>query len=83
MTSTARILTAHPRSRGEHTPEELLEGVVEGSSPLTRGARLASLPAWFVPRLIPAHAGSTMNPVRKSVKNRAHPRSRGEHWLES
>ena len=50
---------AHPRSRGEHWWWiELIRGR-RGSSPLTRGARLAGGAGRAAARLIPAHAGST------------------------
>ena len=38
---------AHPRSRGEHVVAPVDEGLVPGSSPLTRGARyLAGCSGW-------------------------------------
>ena len=33
------IISAHPRSRGEHVSLTVVVGVVSGSSPLTRGAQ--------------------------------------------
>ena len=50
-----------------------------GSSPLTRGKRIAvagQRPRW---RLIPAHAGKTAAVRRRPGRVRAHPRSRGEN----
>ena len=50
---------AHPRSRGEHFEATKPTPDPRGSSPLTRGARSSRLLPPVVPRLIPAHAGST------------------------
>ena len=50
---------AHPRSRGENVVLRQLSGVQAGSSPLTRGKRLAPTPEAPALRLIPAHAGKT------------------------
>ena len=70
---------AHPRSRGEHD-EDLRDRVRKfGSSPLTRGAHLISLPPGHRARLIPAHAGSTHQVPNSYFSHWAHPRSRGEH----
>ena len=59
QTAHQRYESAHPRSRGENFAE--LKALADkcGSSPLTRGKRLA---AWCQDRahgLIPAHAGKT------------------------
>ena len=50
---------AHPRSRGENVPVALRLPETQGSSPLTRGKRLAYSTRSVRPRLIPAHAGKT------------------------
>ena len=74
---------AHPRSRGEHV---LAGGDVEldgGSSPLTRGALKVECAALCGAGLIPAHAGSTLDPRCPPFGVGAHPRSRGEHTLGS
>ena len=72
---------AHPRSRGEHIGSKTNPPTSVGSSPLTRGA--PSTPFLFlpVPGLIPAHAGSTVNAIPIPPCTRAHPRSRGEHFV--
>ena len=59
MSSRLRYERAHPRSRGENL--ELVEHLLHegGSSPLTRGKRLAAHPVLMRHRLIPAHAGKT------------------------
>ena len=53
------VLPAHPRSRGENPLAAWLEGVCEGSSPLTRGKPALPHSVPQRPRLIPAHAGKT------------------------
>ncbi len=73
---------AHPRSRGEHLPVYLADAPAWGSSPLTRGAPHASTPPTAFQRLIPAHAGSTASVRIAFVSFAAHPRSRGEHYLD-
>ena len=73
---------AHPRSRGENRAFDVLGVGRMGSSPLTRGKlhRRASRPV--NERLIPAHAGKTLTPAGVFVIQGAHPRSRGENWVE-
>ena len=50
-----------------------------GSSPLTRGKPGLRCHQYFVPGLIPAHAGKTLNNSRSPSSKKAHPRSRGEN----
>ena len=54
-----------------------------GSSPLTRGKRLAIVQRHFRRRLIPAHAGKTQRRFLRRRSPGAHPRSCGENvsWL--
>ena len=75
----ARVVVAHPRSRGENRPRGRITSTPSGSSPLTRGKRTWSPWTSFVAGLIPAHAGKT--PARRSQPPHpgAHPRSRGEN----
>ena len=79
LRAVAALTTAHPRSRGEN--DGLCEAVAcaVGSSPLTRG----KLPLWRsrlrLRRLIPAHAGKTVDDGDQSIPRTAHPRSRGEN----
>ena len=70
---------AHPRSRGENRDVigAILGGL--GSSPLTRGKRLALSKAPPIMRLIPAHAGKTIAFAACDLTAAAHPRSRGEN----
>ena len=64
---------AHPRSRGENFSScaDLLSA--SGSSPLTRGKRLADLRDGLNLRLIPAHAGKTTGSPPGSKTPAAHP----------
>ena len=71
---------AHPRSRGEHKPGELMTLSPLGSSPLARGARVTDDPVTGGGGLIPARAGSTSALSSWTWATTAHPRSRGEHW---
>ena len=73
-------MPAHPRSRGENRPRPERSHDHAGSSPLTRGkpARTAAAPG--CKRLIPAHAGKTLNRSSGELHVWAHPRSRGENF---
>ena len=50
-----------------------------GSSPLTRGARLPIVLLGLLARLIPAYAGNTLLPQAPAPRSWAHPRLRAEH----
>ena len=70
---------AHPHSRGENHGEHFGGGLVQGSSPLTRGKPLHAARELQYPGLIPTHAGKT-NPPDGLVRGAgAHPHSRGEN----
>ena len=73
----------HPRSRGEHAFGGAFVKPQAGSSPLTRGARIRRRVAWSRPGIIPAHAGSTDHSGASTVSAADHPRSRGEHVIDS
>ena len=73
----------HPRSRGEHAGNQSSFPLINGSSPLTRGAPEPAAEQSLVERLIPAHAGSTPTAPRPPTATAAHPRSRGEHVASS
>ena len=70
---------AHPRSRGENKPMDMLLRTPSGSSPLTRGKRSPAAIDSLRARLIPAHAGKTVWQCIPSPRQGAHPRSRGEN----
>ena len=70
---------AHPRSRGENSHAKMMPPREPGSSPLTRGKRVGRQSVIVSVRLIPAHAGKTMNCIVFSSSVWAHPRSRGEN----
>ena len=69
----------HPRIRGEHPENVGAPTWRTGSSPHTRGApdaRRRRHPRWGI---IPAYAGSTLNPDLMPSQRPDHPRIRGEH----
>ena len=70
---------AHPRSRGDHTCSAVHQLGCGGSSPLARGPLAEESLNFHGVGLIPARAGTTHLPERKSKMSRAHPRSRGDH----
>ena len=72
---------AHPRSRGENADRQRETATAWGSSPLTRGKPDLSEVGGPLTRLIPAHAGKTMNGVSSISATTAHPRSRGENEI--
>ena len=79
---TTRSRAAHPRSRGENVDDLGFVLGRRGSSPLTRGKRPLRNTHRHRRRLIPAHAGKTINEDQKEPNNAAHPRSRGENEPE-
>ena len=70
----------HPRSRGEHAHWWGNPVGQSGSSPLARGAPNPPHTDSSLAGIIPARAGSTSSPVRRTAARRDHPRSRGEHY---
>ena len=73
----------HPRIRGEHVGYTEHEPGSLGSSPHTRGARFQFDQALVDVGIIPAYAGSTLDPDRSGVGDWDHPRIRGEHTWKS
>ena len=69
----------HPRIRGEHEFTPLTSSNGKGSSPHTRGARLAVCQNRLQPGTIPAYAGSTNRLESEWSALWDHPRIRGEH----
>ena len=78
-TVTRPQVTAHPRSRGEHSSYRYPSSVSDGSSPLARGTYIEVDPPHPAVRLIPARAGNIVTQVAQGLSPAAHPRSRGEH----
>ena len=70
---------AHPHSRGENALARLTNGARKGSSPLTRGKPEALGKLHRVGRLIPTHAGKTVEQAVSEGRLRAHPHSRGDN----
>ena len=76
------MLQAHPRSRGENVRAWGASETPTGSSPLTRGKHPPRARAARRRGLIPAHAGKTIVRSFRSVPCPAHPRSRGENYMQ-
>ena len=70
---------AHPRSRGENCVASRILFAFLGSSPLTRGKHHHTHKSPSNTRLIPAHAGKTLQSSMWIRVAWAHPRSRGEN----
>ena len=79
MSCSSGLVTAHPRSRGENSPNQGYEAKVSGSSPLTRGKPASDRGTPWGSGLIPAHAGKTHVGGAALRHIGAHPRSRGEN----
>ena len=56
---------------------------IRGSSPLTRGKPGAGAEALTLAGLIPAHAGKTLVAHWARLSAGAHPRSRGENYIDN
>ena len=79
---SAEAARAHPRSRGENEIARAEDVNSNGSSPLTRGKLIPTLPDPLDRGLIPAHAGKTDAVHESAEAARAHPRSRGENTVK-
>ena len=77
--TAAQNSAAHPRSRGENVPVNVVTLPPLGSSPLTRGKRQMLRIGPLRLGLIPAHAGKTRSAYVMLNRLTAHPRSRGEN----
>ena len=75
--------SVHPRSRGEHSSRNSSATTSSGSSPLMWGTPSEQRPSSDLLRFIPAHVGNTSGFRRRPCGTPVHPRSRGEHYLES
>ena len=67
----------HPRSRGVYVMGTKSWRTLQGSSPLARGLRHATLGAVCPAGIIPARAGFTSRALRGRTPAQDHPRSRG------
>ena len=82
-TSSFVTAWAHPRSRGEHCGDTLSAPPPPGSSPLARGTLTVKVIDGAAAGLIPARAGNTSAEPFAADWRWAHPRSRGEHRVQS
>ena len=82
MAANATFTRAHPRSRGENEAAQVLAKAAAGSSPLTRGKHARRPRRVDRRRLIPAHAGKTASRPFHHCRAPAHPRSRGENFMQ-
>ena len=73
------VSPVHPRGRGEHCRVGRQMGGELGSSPRTRGTRVAAIQPPFQGRFIPADAGNTRAGLTRTRATTVHPRGRGEH----
>ena len=73
-----RDLTVHPRLRGELVYLNVMAGVPNGSSPLTRGTPACKRSITLVKRFIPAYAGNSVEETDDHLDQAVHPRLRGE-----
>ena len=71
--------TVHPRVCGEHLQAAKCKGVDSGSSPRMRGTQRRPEQCVGLPRFIPAYAGNTGRPSRRTGGGPVHPRVCGEH----
>ena len=69
----------HPRMRGEHSFKGFTVSRCAGSSPHARGALPSMVVAASRAGIIPACAGSTTTRRKTRLRERDHPRMRGEH----
>ena len=70
----------HPRSRGVYGRRVVDSAVPAGSSPLARGLQGALEHRSRDDRIIPARAGFTRRPPRRTPRGADHPRSRGVYY---
>ena len=73
------VVADHPRGCGEHTMQDMLPGLQEGSSPRMRGALDLLVDLGARAGIIPADAGSTDGLGYGLAWRVDHPRGCGEH----
>ena len=76
-------MTVHPRTHGEHFSGSRIVNRFRGSSPYTRGTRLRCSKPTPNSRFIPVHTGNTNVERNFWIYVTVHPRTHGEHVLES
>ncbi|MDB5969453.1 MAG: Domain of uncharacterized function [Hydrocarboniphaga sp.] len=72
------LMPVHPRSHGERPCLRTNATLALGSSPLTRGTRVALDGSLLEIRFIPAHTGNARSPRDELPNKPVHPRSHGE-----
>ena len=77
----ARLTAVHPRIRGERRSRPASASLTAGSSPHTRGTRLAHQRNSSARRFIPAYAGNAASVLSPSWPASVHPRIRGERFV--
>ncbi len=77
-----RIISVHPRDRGEHPGDFPAGKFYDGSSPRSRGTRYRKIRPAYTHRFIPAIAGNTLIREANGTTTPVHPRDRGEHFPE-
>ena len=80
VTSGRVTCSVHPRRRGEHVYESILQTCHDGSSPQARGTRAGRAVEEPDVRFIPAGAGNTPGGLQPHWRQPVHPRRRGEHF---
>ncbi len=78
-TGSLKLITVHPRWRGEHIDHGPEKQITDGSSPLARGTPHEIHEPRPIGRFIPAGAGNTPEPAQPPGPRPVHPRWRGEH----
>ncbi len=73
----------HPRTRGEHAFLCMRSAENHGSSPHPRGTRASTFLHCVHEGFIPAPAGNTSRACRPLSLSMVHPRTRGEHIVDS
>ena len=71
----------HPRMRGEYRNVHPCAPGATGSPPHARGVPSVTLTRLYLPGITPACAGNTGDDVGRGLRERDHPRMRGEYCL--
>ena len=68
----------HPRTRGDKSVRFQLEIMLQGSPPHTRGQDMVNFDVRSLPRITPAHAGTSKDKRKYELLIKDHPRTRGD-----